>query len=140
LSTIGEILKKHRELNNLTLKQLANISGVGPSTISDIETGKAKNPRMDTLEKLAKALKIPVNIFFSDSNETCKEQKEHLNINNIEEFKTVDEAKTFILSQPSIMGYGGFNIDKLNNADILALANDLLSQYKYLMFKYNRKK
>ncbi|CAI3198834.1 helix-turn-helix domain-containing protein [Clostridium neonatale] len=70
MSIIGDILKNNRESKNLTLKQLSEISGVGPSTISDIENGKAKHPRMDTLEKLANALSIPVNLFFNNTNST----------------------------------------------------------------------
>ena len=69
MSTMGEILRNSRESNNLTLKQLSAISGVGPSTISDIENGKAKHPRMDTLEKLAKSLNIPVGVFFNNNME-----------------------------------------------------------------------
>lgn len=100
MSTIGEILKNNRELNNLTLKQLAKISDVGPSTISDIENGKAKHPRMDTLEKLAKALNISVSVFFSNEIEinapkdytdkykiTSRDKKQY-----IEEMKKATEA------------------------------------------------
>lgn len=64
---IGEFLRSLREKNNLTLKELADKSGVGPSTISDIETGTSTNPRMGTLKKLADALDIPVNDFFNES-------------------------------------------------------------------------
>lgn len=64
---IGEFLRSLRERNNLTLKELADKSGVGPSTISDIETGTSTNPRMGTLKKLADALNISVNDFFNES-------------------------------------------------------------------------
>lgn len=142
MSSIGEILKINREFNNLTLKQLSDISGVGPSTISDIETGKAKNPRMDTLENLANALKIPVNTFFHNSKELNNDNKNKKTdyINNIEKFTEIDDAKQFILEHPSIQGYRGFNLNKLSEYDILALANDLLSYLKYLIFKYKIKR
>ena len=64
MDSIGNILSNNRKSKKMTLKELASLSGVGPSTISDIETGKAKRPRMDTLEKLAKALDISVGVFF----------------------------------------------------------------------------
>ncbi|MDU1075696.1 MAG: helix-turn-helix transcriptional regulator [Clostridium sp.] len=64
MDSIGNILSNNRKSKKMTLKELALLSGVGPSTISDIETGKAKHPRMDTLEKLAKALDISVGVFF----------------------------------------------------------------------------
>ncbi|OOM69512.1 helix-turn-helix transcriptional regulator [Clostridium sp. BL-8] len=68
MENIGELLKKLREDKKLTLKELADKSGVGQSTISDIETGKAKNPRIDTLISLAKALDTTVNIFLDIPN------------------------------------------------------------------------
>ncbi len=72
MNTIGNILINYRKTKKLTLKKLASLSGVGPSTISDIENGKAKHPRMDTLEKLAKALDISVSTFFEDDNSENK--------------------------------------------------------------------
>ena len=68
---IGEFLRNLREKNNLTLKDLADKSGVGPSTISDIETGTSTNPRMGTLKKLADALDISVNDFFYENKSNC---------------------------------------------------------------------
>lgn len=70
MENIGELLKQLREDKNLTLKELAEKSGVGPSTISDIENGKAKNPRIDTLINLANALDTTVNIFLDNPDET----------------------------------------------------------------------
>ena len=64
MDSIGNILSNNRKSKKMTLKELASLSGVGPSTISDIETGKAKHHSMDTLEKLAKALDISVGVFF----------------------------------------------------------------------------
>jgi len=72
MSDIGDFLRSLREKNNLTLKDLSDKSGVGQSTISDIETGNSKSPRMNTLSKLAKALGVSINDFF-DSDETIIE-------------------------------------------------------------------
>lgn len=73
MSDIGDFLRSLREKNNLTLKDLSDKSGVGQSTISDIETGNSKSPRMNTLSKLAKALGVSINDFF-DSDETIIEE------------------------------------------------------------------
>ena len=51
------ILKKYRESRNLSIKQLAELAGVGNGTIGEIERGKNKS-RPVTLEKIAKALKL----------------------------------------------------------------------------------
>ena len=51
------LLKKMREEKGLTIKQLAEKSGVGNGTIGDIERG-ANKARPATLEKIAKALEL----------------------------------------------------------------------------------
>lgn len=46
----GDLLKKLRKQAHLTIDELSKITGIGKSTISDIETGKAKNPKSTTLK------------------------------------------------------------------------------------------
>jgi transcriptional regulator with XRE-family HTH domain len=51
-------LKETRESRGLTQVELANLSGVGRPTISNIETGKTSGIDFDVLEKLANALGV----------------------------------------------------------------------------------
>lgn len=51
-------LKEIREKRNLTQDELAELSGVRQSTISNIELGHTVNPGLDTLQKLSKALGV----------------------------------------------------------------------------------
>lgn len=51
-------LREVRELRGLTQAELAERSGVGRPTISNIETGKTSGIDFDVLEKLATALGI----------------------------------------------------------------------------------
>lgn len=52
---IGEKLKTLRTEQNLSVRQLAEKTGVNISNISRIETGKI-SPTVDVLDRLAKAL------------------------------------------------------------------------------------
>lgn len=52
---INDELKKRRNLQGLTQKQLAEKAGVGLSTLRDFERG-ARSPSFDTVEKLSGAL------------------------------------------------------------------------------------
>jgi len=61
VTRLGEKIKELRLEKKLTLSKLAEIAKVGQSTINDIESGKAKNPKTDTLVKLADALSVSVN-------------------------------------------------------------------------------
>ncbi|HGG0416565.1 TPA: helix-turn-helix domain-containing protein [Clostridium sporogenes] len=49
-------LKKKIQEKNLTLYELSIKSQVAYSTLHDIINGKAKNPRIDTITKIAHAL------------------------------------------------------------------------------------
>lgn len=66
METTGEKIKKYRLANELTQKQLAEMCDMYESQIRKYETGKA-NPKIQTLSKIASALKLPVDMLRSDS-------------------------------------------------------------------------
>lgn len=75
MNVIGNKIKHLREEAKMTLKQLSDNTGVGQSTISDIETGKAKNPKMTTLKKIADYFNVSVDELMKSESVT----KEKLN-------------------------------------------------------------
>lgn len=66
----GDKLRSLRELRKLSTTQLSKASGVSQSFISDIENKRRKSPTKDTIEKLAKALRISPMYFFDDDART----------------------------------------------------------------------
>ena len=58
VATTGEKLRRLRRGSALTQEQLAEASGVSPSTIVAIERGDRLNPHPGTLGKLAEALGV----------------------------------------------------------------------------------
>ena len=60
---VGGRIRSRRHLESLTLKQLANRTGLSVSLISQIELGKSA-ASMSTLHKLAGALQIKMTYFF----------------------------------------------------------------------------
>ena len=58
---IGQNLKHMQDIRGLTTDELAEESGVPASTITKIRSGVTQNPNMDTLQRLAKALKCSIN-------------------------------------------------------------------------------
>jgi transcriptional regulator with XRE-family HTH domain len=54
------MLKERREGLGLTREQLARKAKVTTAYVSMMEAGKRKNPSLDVLRKLAKALGVPV--------------------------------------------------------------------------------
>lgn len=61
MSNLGNKIKLLREAKMMSISKLSKESTVGKSTISEIETGKASNPKIETLSKLAIVLGVTVN-------------------------------------------------------------------------------
>jgi transcriptional regulator with XRE-family HTH domain len=57
VGNLGENLQLARERLKLTQEQVGHRSGVHPTEVSRIEAGK-RDPRVSTLERLAKALEV----------------------------------------------------------------------------------
>lgn len=45
---------------------------------------------------------------------------------NIPDFEDAEALMKFILEQPSLMAYGGYNLKEMDKDEIVELANDLL--------------
>ncbi len=58
MSTISKNLRKLRDAKGLSQEKLARLADVANNTIVKIEAGKNKNPTLDTLKKIAKALDV----------------------------------------------------------------------------------
>lgn len=53
-------VKKLREKLGLSQERLARLADVSTNTIINIESGKQKNPTVETISKIAKALNMPI--------------------------------------------------------------------------------
>jgi transcriptional regulator with XRE-family HTH domain len=57
---IAENLKKLRAKKGLSLEKIARLADLSLNTIVKVENGVNKNPTIETLTKIAKALKVGV--------------------------------------------------------------------------------
>jgi transcriptional regulator with XRE-family HTH domain len=144
----GSNIKKIRESLGLGVNELSRLSGVNASYISALERDEKKNPSVNTLEKLATALNVPINEIM-DNKPLTKENlekwdakseqlREEVTLYETGEFETPQAAAKFLLEQPSIMGFGGFDIKKMTDEEIMEFANELLNQLKLLGYKYKK--
>ncbi|MEM8137412.1 XRE family transcriptional regulator [Morganella morganii] len=65
---IGQKVKLLRQARNLSLNDLSKLSGISKAALSKLESGDS-NPRIDTLEAIAVALRFPLGDLFTASNE-----------------------------------------------------------------------
>ncbi|TZE81977.1 helix-turn-helix domain-containing protein [Calorimonas adulescens] len=122
---IGANIKKYRKQAGLTQQELADKANISRSYLADVENGRY-NPSLETLNSIAKVLNIKVSDILN--GDTDKEIQ----------FKTPQEAMRFILGQPSIMGFGGFDINKMSDEEIIDFANELLRQLELISYKYKK--
>lgn len=153
---LGYVLRKIRLIKGYSLTQLSSITKLSKSSISNIEIGK-NNPTVDTLNKICDALNISSSKLLSLTNDVTEDVSESeikcivdaiLNNDEIYSIKTDSSkdikfkdpvtAMEFILSQPSIMDFGNFDVNKLSDEDKINFANDLLSMIKMISPKYKR--
>jgi DNA-binding Xre family transcriptional regulator len=66
LMQFAESLRRFRKLQNLSLAELANRSGIDKSAISRLENGQADNPTIGTLERLARSMGKRIRIEMED--------------------------------------------------------------------------
>lgn len=63
---ISKNITEYRKRKKMTIKELANLTGVTPSLLSQIEKGSA-NPSINTLKQISSVLEVPLfNFFIND--------------------------------------------------------------------------
>lgn|SRR5699024_4940594 len=132
----GKRLKNLRKERDLTQQDIANVLGVGRATIAGYET-KGKQPDYEKLNQLANYFNTSVDYLLGRTDIRKPDDK-----NNKKEipdnFETPEEAMKFILEQNVIMGFGGFDVYKMSDEEVIEFANELLNQLRILSYKYKK--
>lgn len=136
---IGSKIKEYRNNRGLTQVELATKANISRSYLSDVENNRY-NASVETLTSIAQALTVPVSALLEEWNKQCDstQLKEEVTLFETGEFNTPEAAIKFILKQPAIMGYGGFDVNKMSAEEIIEFANELLNQLKLLGYKYKK--
>lgn len=141
---VGNKIKEYRELNKMTQKDIAEILGVEPATISKYEAGTIE-PSIESLKRLAETFNVTVDELIKDEEkfdvskinvlEVLREQKEmdlkgnlyhntqimfSYNTNHIEGSKLTEEQTRYIFETNTILFEGG-TVTSVD--DILETAN-----------------
>ncbi|MCK6203977.1 transcriptional repressor LexA [Bacillus infantis] len=83
----GDQLMKWRKEKKLSIRKLADLSGVSHTYLSQVETGKRGVPSPDILEKLAKPLDIDYQQLMKKANYIKEDEEEYL----VEEYKDAEK-------------------------------------------------
>lgn len=71
---IGQRIRNHRGKLGLSQEKLAELSGVHPTYIGQLERGE-KNATLESIEKISKALNLPLSKLFEKLGETTENQR-----------------------------------------------------------------
>ncbi len=82
---LGKNLKRYRENNQMTQKEIAEILNVEPATISKYESGILE-PKIESLKKLSRTFGITI-------DELLKDEKDNFDVSNINILKVLKEQK-----------------------------------------------
>ena len=94
--SIGEKLKFLRNEKDYTLKQLAVLTGISISFISDIENGR-RTPGLEYLGKLAVGLGVSASTLIGDSNIDIPNKLESNGLDSLTDEES-DEIRSFIIN------------------------------------------
>jgi len=72
---VKDRIKKELNTKNWSVYKLAKEANLAQSTLSDILSGKNKNPNLDTLEKIANALNIYIDKLTGESASSIIEDR-----------------------------------------------------------------
>lgn len=145
---LGENIKELMRIKKISSKELAEIVDVSPTHISYVINNK-RYPSVELLEKIAKVLEVSVDELFKDDsidkenlqethskNDKLSEQEKYIESIKLD---TAEDAMKFILQQPSLMAFGGYDLNEMTEEEILDLANDMLFAMKLSLEKNKRK-
>lgn len=103
---IGKAIKKYREIKNLSLKELSEMTGLSIDLLYGIESGQ-EEIRISNLKKIADALKVTVDEILQEAEKDTEDLKD--------EEREKKDLKVFLNDVEGIMFYDG---QPLNEDDI----------------------
>lgn len=101
------------------------------TTIQKWESGISEPP-LDKLKVLADLYQISINRLLDDDLSVSQET-------DAMKFTSVQNALKFIIEQPMIAAYGGYDLDTMTDDEILEFANDIADMIEIAARKYKRK-
>ncbi len=107
---IGERLKEIRNIRQLTLDDVAKMTGVSKPMLGQIERGQS-SPTINTLWKISTGLKIPLSFF-------CKQEEADFQVVEIRETEQITEE------DGGVKAYAVFSFDPVRNAEVFFLELD----------------
>jgi transcriptional regulator with XRE-family HTH domain len=133
LNMIGDRIRNLREDKRMSQLELAKALNISNTTLSQYENNQ-RTPSDEIKIKIANYFNVSIDYLLGQTNIKNPDNNPKLP----EMFISPQDAMKFLLEQNIIMGYGGFDINKLSDEEVIEFANELLNQLRILSYKYKR--
>lgn len=94
---VTENIKRLMEERGVDAAKLARISGVNPTGVYDILSGKSRSPKVETIAKISRGLGVPLSAIFGDAWEAPPQHSERDDLMAL--FEQMPEAQKELLLQ-----------------------------------------
>lgn len=127
-SIFSKRLRELRDGRNFNQQELADILNVSNSAISKWEQG-AREPDFETLKVIADYFGVTTDYLIGNEN---------INKDVPLYFETPQDAVKFILEQPMIANFGGYNLDLMSDEEIMDMAEDVADMLRIMAKKHKK--
>ncbi|WP_278839970.1 helix-turn-helix domain-containing protein [Holdemania filiformis] len=128
-----ERLKKILEERGLTAYKVSKDTGIAQTSFSDWKKGKSK-PSVEKIKILSDYLGVSLEYLLGGNEETGLDN----NLKPISGFNSAEDAVKFILEQPMVAQFGGYDLEKMTDEEIIEFANDVAGMIELLGKKYKK--
>lgn len=164
----GEILKKLRIEKGLTQQQLAEILGFKSASAVGMVERQERELSFETIKRIVDFFNVSSDYLMGlvpfknetevkkvdsfDRGDGMSEDKQNDIINNqdsleikikdieaLKDFEEPEDALKFILSQPMMAAYGGYDLKNMSHEEIIEIANDMLFAMRLSIEKLRKK-
>lgn len=126
---------------NLNDSTIAKDLGVDRATVGRWRKGE-RTPNLSLLPNIADYFKISMDVFTYDTaNEFINADKSGNNPYSYSAttmFSNFDDAMLFIIKSPYASAYGGYDLDKLSEEEVINFANELAEMFKIAAKHYKK--
>lgn len=139
MATFGQRLRELRRENRISAKELSVALDIAQSSISRYEND-LREPRRDFLEKVSAYFNVSIDYLLGKTDE----QVNIVPVNSFkcsafpDSFENAEDAIAFLLKQPTLVAFGGYDLSKLSSDELIDFANDILKQIEVVSYKYRK--
>lgn len=141
---LGGFLRKERKKKNMSLRDFSEYLGISHTYLNKLENGidprtsKPVSPTIETLKQISNAMNISLDTLLQISGYIPEKNNYDSNSNIPEYFETPQDAIKFILEQPMIANFGGYDLELMEDDEIMDMAEDVADMLRIMAKKHKK--